>query len=125
VLLGAKPEAPVDVTAQEAVAKAASEERLAATSSRFLDAALELLGEVAGGRDGATRDEPLLTDLRGKLDVKLVTDERGERRVSFALPPRELVAGLLRKVAGLLSSSDPVDTTKTLSGPSHSERALN
>jgi superfamily II DNA or RNA helicase len=112
VLLGAKPEAPVDVTVAEATAKAASEERLAATGSKFLEAALELIGEVAGGGDAATR-EPFVADLRDKLAVKLVTGERGERRVSFALPPREIVAGLLRKVAGLLSSSDPVTTTTT------------
>jgi hypothetical protein len=125
VLLGAKPEAPVDVTVQEATARAASEERLAATGSKFLEAALELLGELAGGRDAETR-APLVADLRDKLDVKLVTDERGDRRMSFALPPGKIVAGLLRKVAELLSSNDPVDALKAdPSPPRHAPRALN
>ncbi|MCL2724496.1 MAG: DEAD/DEAH box helicase [Polyangiaceae bacterium] len=107
VLLGAKPEAPVDETVKEAAARAANEDRLAATGSRFLEAALELLGAVAGEHHGAS--ESLLGPLRNGLDVQVVAGERGERRVSFAVPPRETLAALLRGVAGLLSQGHPTD----------------
>ncbi len=125
VLLGAKPEAPVDETVKAVAARAAKEDRLAATGSRFLEAALDLLGEVAGGRK-AGAPEPLLGDLKGKLDVKVVADERGERRVSFALPPRETLAALLRGVAGLLTSGPVSDVTANVRpASSRSARALN
>jgi hypothetical protein len=115
VLLGAKPAAPVDETVKVAAARAAQEDRLAATGSKFLDAALELLTEVAGGPHAGTA-QPLRGDL-GKLDVKVVTDERGERRVSFALPPREALAALLRGVAGLLSSGSADDVAASRGAP--------
>lgn len=125
VLLGAKPEAPVDETVKETAARAAKEERLAATGSRFLEAALALLGEVAGGHDAAA-SAPLIGELRDKLDVKIARDERGEHRVSFALPPRETLATLLRGVASLLSSGPADDATPgPRPAPSRSARALN
>lgn len=125
VLLGAKPEAPVDETVKEAAARAAKDDRLAATGSNFLEAALALLGEVTGGSEAQTPG-PLLANLRQKLDVKVVSDERGERRVSFALPPRDMLASLLRTVAGLLSNEPTADVTENgRLGSSRPARTLN
>lgn len=125
VLLGAKPEAPVDETVKEAAASAAKEDRLTATGSKFLEAALDLLGEIAGGsQPGAA--EPLLGDLKGKLDIKVVTDQRGERRVSFSVPPRETLAALLRGALGLLASGPADDVTATpRTSSKRAARALN
>lgn len=110
VLLGAKPEAPVDVTVNAAAARAADEERLAVTGARFLDAALSLLGEVAGGP--STTAPSMLGKLREGLDVKVMRDDRGERRVSFAMPPRETLAALFQGVATLLSGRPPPAATE-------------
>ena len=66
VLLGEKPEAPVEETMKPSVAAG----RLAATSGNFVRAAVELLGELAG--------EAVARDLSSTLDVKVGVDEEGD-----------------------------------------------
>jgi hypothetical protein len=114
VLLGKKPDAPVDVTVQNAAARSAKNERLSATSSKFLEATLDLLGELGGE-----------SNLREKLDVQVVTDPHGERRVSFALPPADTLATLLRTLAGLLSKETSGRLEARTANPAPSTRALN
>jgi hypothetical protein len=101
VLLGAKPEAPVDETVKETASIAASNDRLAQSGSAFLRAAFDMLGEIAGGglAGGAAG-----TELREALDVKVVADETGERRISLAMPSRAALATLVRGFADLLSA---------------------
>jgi hypothetical protein len=123
VLLGAKPAAPVDETVKETAARAAKNDRLAGAGSKFLEAALALLGEVAGGAQ-AGAPGPLLEGLGDKLDVKLLRGERGEPRVSFALPPRETLAALLRGVASLLSSGSDDMTANLPPASRHSASAI-
>jgi hypothetical protein len=102
VLLGAKPDAPVDETVKETASLAVSTDRLAEAGSTFLRAALDIVAELAGGRDA---DDRLVfaSEVRAGLDVKVVLDERGQRRLSVAMPTRSALAGLLRGLAGLLS----------------------
>lgn len=101
VLLGAKPEAPVDETVKEAAARAVSDDRLAETGGAFLRAAFDLLAEIAGGGDAANKAS-VVDELRTALDVRTVADDGGRRRVSFALPSRETLSALVRGVVGLL-----------------------
>ena len=101
VLLGAKPEAPVDETHQASATLAAENDRLAQAGSTLVRAALDVLAEIAGGNDAAER-EALATGLRGKLDVKVVEDEAGGRRLSFAMPARDTLAALTRGLVDLL-----------------------
>jgi len=104
VLLGAKPEAPVDETVKEAAFQAAASERLRHAGSTFLEAALNVLGELAGGHD--TRERGTLVDkVRAGLDVKVIADERGQTRVSLAMPSREVLTSMLRGIAGLLGGA--------------------
>ena len=104
VLLGAKPEAPVDETVKEVARRAASEDRLAQASSSFLGAALGLLQEIAGGGD-ADKHDGVLEDLRATFDPKMVADEQGKRRLTFAVPSREALSRLVRGLAGLFAGA--------------------
>ena len=112
VLLGSKPEAPVDETVKEAASRATSNDRLAQASSSFLHSALDLLGEIAGEHDVGTR-EAVLDDLRATFDAKVVADEHGKRRLSVAMPSRETLSRLLRGLAGLLVGANGNDGRRT------------
>jgi SNF2 family DNA or RNA helicase len=110
ILLGAKPDAPVDERSQVSAALAADHDRLAKTGGALVDAALDLLAEFATGGDRAAR-EALANGLREKLDAKIVTDEGGKRRVSLALPSRDTLATLARGLIDLfLGRRDRSDT---------------
>ncbi len=101
VLLGAKPAAPIDETVKEGASLAAATERLAEAGSAFLRVALDALGEVAGLHGKETR--PGIADaFRARLDAKVVADEKGQRRLSIAMPSREKLAALMQGIAGLL-----------------------
>lgn len=80
VLLGAKPEAPVDETVKETAARAAREERLAATGSRCLDAALDLLG----GRDAGGKRPRLRAPRKARREDR---QRRAWRAPPFIRPP--------------------------------------
>jgi len=115
VLLGAKPEVPVDETVK-ATAAATPDERLAQAGSSFLRAALDLLGEISGKVDGG-KHQGALDELRAALDVQVVTDDLGHRRLSIALPPREALSTLLRGAAALLTGASGDDERRAQRPP--------
>ena len=130
VLLGSKPEAPVDETVKETASRATANDRLAEAGSSFLRAAFDLVGEIAGGH-GAGRHEAALEELRATLDVKVVPEEHGKRRLSIAIPSREALSGLMRGLARLLAGESGDDVprteapTKISSGLRQGTRSLN
>jgi hypothetical protein len=99
VLLGAKPEAPVDETVKVTASLAVANDRLATAGSTLLRAAFDILGEVVGRREG---DEAIMDELRATFDAKIVADESGKRRLSFAMPSRDTLLGVMRGLVGLL-----------------------
>ena len=101
VLLGAKPAAPVDETVRESASLAAANDRLAHAGSALVRAAMDILGEVTGATDAAQR-EAIGNLVTARLDVKLVADAAGGRRLSFAMPSPGILAGLLQGLVGLL-----------------------
>jgi SNF2 family DNA or RNA helicase len=100
VLLGAKPEAPVDETVKVSASAAAASERLARAGGALLHAAFDLLGEIAGGKP--EEHEMMQSELRAALDVKIVPDQAGKPRLSFAMPSRETLVNLVQGLAGAL-----------------------
>jgi superfamily II DNA or RNA helicase len=96
VLLGSKPEAPVDETVEQATSAALESDATARAGNAFLRAALDLLGQVTG---------TTLPTAPADLDVRVV-DEGGKKRLSFALPSREALASLLRGAADALGGSE-------------------
>ena len=116
VLLGAKPDAPVDETAKARALAAVSSDRLALAGSQLLKAAFELLGELSlapslfaqpSGRSHPRIPSGVTEHLREALDVQVSADERGRQRLAFTLPPRDSLAALLRGVAEALVSGSP------------------
>ncbi len=126
VLLGAKPAAPVDETAKEAAVSAAAGTRLARAGDELLRAAFDFLGELAGGDDAAKR-EAFGEEVRTKLDARIVADEHGRERISFAMPSRETLASLLQGVASLLVSqrSAPEAGARARSAEENAARDVN
>jgi superfamily II DNA/RNA helicase len=128
VLLGARPDAPVDETSKVSASLAADHDRLAQAGSALVNAALDVLAEVAGGNDASARDA-IATGLRGKLDAKMVTDEGGRRRISLAMPSRDTLAALTRGLVDLLlgrsekSADAKQDATPTAKSTSTSPRS--
>ncbi len=103
MLLGAKPEAPVDETVRDGATLAAANERLALSGSTFLNAALDLLGEITGAAVG--QQDAVRAALRTSLDVRITADPDGKQRLSLNVPPRETLAAVFRGLAGLLGNS--------------------
>lgn len=112
ILLGAKPEAPVDETLQAKTSLAAANERLALAGNTFLRAAFDLFGEVTGGRD-AEQHAAIRDSLAATLDLKFVADEQGRRRISLAMPPQATLAALVQGLTDLLGGSVRHDPTRT------------
>lgn len=97
VLLGAKPDAPIDASATVR----AADDRLAETSASFVRAAFDLLGKLTGVRVGGAIEH----ELRTAFDVKIVADEAGNRRLSVAVPSRDRLASFVRGLAGLVDDT--------------------
>jgi hypothetical protein len=131
VLLGSKPSAPVDATVQQKASNATDGDRLARAGTAFLRAALGLLGEITGGGDAQqARNETIFEELRTSLDVKVVEEESGRRRLSFAMPPRETLSVLVRGLADLLGGGErkgerPLELSVASEGSRQGARALN
>jgi SNF2 family DNA or RNA helicase len=106
ILLGTKPNAPVDETSHAAAKAAEGEsERVAQAGSALVHAALDVLVQLGGGQDhDREAQQTIAKGLRESLDGQLVTDAQGRRRVSFALPSRELLTDLTRGLVALLQN---------------------
>jgi len=102
VLLGAKPEAPLDETVKETASLAAVNDRLATAGSALVRAAFDILGEIVGGH-GSTSNAAIEENVRAMFDAKIVADEAGRRRLSLAMPSRDTLATLMRGLAGMLA----------------------
>jgi superfamily II DNA or RNA helicase len=89
VLLGARPEAPVDVSEQARVAdegeRLARRERMAAAAGQMLTAALAFLGELAPPAAAPSTDE-LASRLEESLRSCVEADEYGRLRLTVTLP---------------------------------------
>ena len=107
----------VKVTASLAVAN----DRLATAGSALVRAAFDILGEIVGGH-GGMRDEAIRDELRATLDAKIVADESGQQRLSFAMPSRDTLAALMRGLAGLLLGGRDKEEPRTASTRASSDR---
>jgi superfamily II DNA/RNA helicase len=121
VLLGARPEAPVDVSEQTRVAEhgesIARRERMAAAAGQMLTAALAFLGELAP-QAGPPTDE-LASRLEESLRSCVESDEHGRLRLTVTLPAShggangDASAGL----ASLARSLARIAATQSVSAP--------
>jgi superfamily II DNA/RNA helicase len=111
VLLGAKPEAPVDETVKQAAAEETRRlaqghrERVAAAGGELLGAAFKFLGELVSQQE-ATSSPPasLVANLRSGLSACVEEDGDGKPRLTVTLPDRTALESLAQTLAKLLAA---------------------
>ncbi len=109
ILLGAKPEAPVDETQKrdsEEATKTLSEEhrqRVSAAGGQLLGAAFQFLGELAGRQNVPAPPTALVANLRAGLDSCVEHDAAGKPRLTVTLPDKGALEGLAQALAKLLA----------------------
>jgi hypothetical protein len=108
VLLGAKPEAPVDETKKEAAetsARSNHQQRVAAAGGEMLGAVFNFLGELIQEADDTNQPSPppeIVNRLRENLAGCAVEDEAGRQRLTVTLPSREALDNLAKTLARLM-----------------------
>jgi ERCC4-related helicase len=111
VLLGARPEAPVDET-QKAEKEheadlLARRERVAAAGGELLGAAFQFLGELMADAPETDASQKLATDVKSRLAECIQEDETGRPRLTVTLPDRNALDKLAQSLARLLAVGEP------------------
>jgi superfamily II DNA/RNA helicase len=115
ILLGAKPEAPVDETTKESSDQATREistahrERVAAAGGELLGAAFKFLGELVAQQTTAPPPpDALVANLREGLGACVENDPTGKPRLTITLPDKSALDNLAQTLAKLLSTGEAV-----------------
>jgi len=111
ILLGAKPEAPVDETVKQAATEETRRlteghrERVAAAGGELLGAAFKFLGELVSQQEVAPPPpESLVANLRAGLGACVEEDSDGKPRLTVTLPDRGALESLAQALAKLLAT---------------------
>jgi hypothetical protein len=110
VLLGAKAEAPLDVSQQEVREEetrklaAAQKERVAAAGGELLGAAFKFLGELVAGQTDKPAEPAVGDSLRQRLAECTEEDSSGRQRLTVTLPDRAALDHLADALAQLLAA---------------------
>src|SRR5262249_46987608 len=114
VLLGARPEAPVDETVQDEARETTREfapahrERVAAAGGELLGAAFKFLGELGAQQaPAAPPSEALVANLRAGLGACVDEDPTGKPRLTVTLPDKSALEELAQTLAKLLAVGGP------------------
>jgi hypothetical protein len=109
ILLGAKAEAPLDLSAQQAreaethQLAAAQKERVAAAGGELLGAAFKFLGELVATQADQPAEPAMAVELRSRLAQCAEDDGTGRQRLTVTLPDRAALDHLATALAQLLS----------------------
>jgi hypothetical protein len=109
VLLGAKPQAPLDVSQRaEMVAESdrqAHRDRVAAAGGELLGAVFNFLGELVSQQEAVPPPPPItVASLKQRLIECVQEDSQGRQRLSITLPNRETLDNLATTLARMLVS---------------------
>jgi hypothetical protein len=110
VLLGARPEAPVDVTKHEETDRQAGQfaehrDRVAAAGGEMLGAVFHFLGELVSQDQTQPPAEPLVAQVRDRLSQCVEEDSSGKPRLTITLPDRGALDTLAQTLARLMLAS--------------------
>ena len=110
VVLGTKPDAPVDVSVKvqreaEAVALAERKARVAEAGGQLLSAAFSFFGELLPEQEETTRSAELAKQVRERLGECMTTDENGKLQLTVTLPDGAALDGLASAVARLIGTA--------------------
>jgi superfamily II DNA or RNA helicase len=111
ILLGAKPEAPIDETVKQAATEETHRlseghrERVAAAGGELLGAAFKFLGELVSQQTAtAPPSETLVANLRAGLGACVEENGDGKPRLTVTLPDRGALESLAQTLARLLAA---------------------
>jgi superfamily II DNA/RNA helicase len=111
VLLGAKPEAPIDESVKRSVAEQAESalneerrERVAAAGGELLGAAFKFLGELVSQQQTPPPPNELVDSLRSGLNACVEENGDGKPRLTLTLPDRSALENLAQTLATLLAA---------------------
>jgi superfamily II DNA or RNA helicase len=107
ILLGAKPQAPLDVSQRADVAadhgRMSHRDRVAAAGGELLGAVFSFLGELVSQEQSAAPPAPdTVASLKQRLADCVEEDGQGRQRLSITLPNREILNNLAATLARLL-----------------------
>jgi SNF2 family DNA or RNA helicase len=106
VLLGARPEAPLDVSVQQETVIAAKEatqrERVSLAGGELLGAAFKFLGSLVP-QNGAAPPDALVANLRAGLGACIEEDASGKTRLTVTLPDKGAIEDFAQSLAKLLA----------------------
>lgn len=114
ILLGARPEAPVDESVKQKETEAtlalsqAHRERVASAGGELLGAAFKFLGELVSQQESTPPPAALVANLRAGLSACVDSDPSGKPRLSVTLPDTSSLDGLAQALAKLLAVGQPV-----------------
>ena len=108
VLLGAKPEAPVDVTKREEAIQQSEQleerrNRVAAAGGEMLGAVFHFLGELVSQNGLQPPAEPLVAEVGSRLAECVEEDASGRPRLTITLPDRNALNSLAKTLAQLMT----------------------
>ncbi len=110
VLLGARPEAPVDESVKQAAEAStrtvddSHRDRVAAAGGELLGAAFKFLGELVAQNGASAPEMGLVDDLRAGLGACVDEDAGGKPRLTVTLPDRSALDNLAQTLAALLAA---------------------
>jgi hypothetical protein len=106
ILLGARPEAPVDETVREQTTeemdRLSHRDRIARAGGELVGAAFRFLGEVVSGPSATPPDSQVLENLRERLSQCVEEDATGRPRLTVTLPDRTALDQLAETLARLM-----------------------
>jgi hypothetical protein len=107
ILLGAKPQAPLDVSQRAEVVdgsiRQAHRDRVAAAGGELLGAVFSFLGELVSQQEPARPPAPdTVAGLKQRLAECVEEDDQGRQRLSITLPSRDMLDNLATTLARLL-----------------------
>jgi SNF2 family DNA or RNA helicase len=109
ILLGAKAEAPLDVTVHQAREEETTklavvqQERVAAAGGELLGAAFKFLGELVASQAPQPASPAVAADLRNRLTECVEADAAGRQRLTVTLPDKAALHNLADALAQLLA----------------------
>ena len=108
VLLGARPEAPVDETVRFQATRdrdrVAHRDRIARAGGELVGAAFRFMGEVVSGPLATPPDAAVLETLRARLSECVDEDGSGKPRLTVTLPDRASLDSLAETLARLMAA---------------------
>lgn len=111
ILLGARPEAPLDQSVKREseettrVLAAAHRERVSAAGGELLGAAFKFLGELVSQKDSPAPPDALVANLKSGLESCLEDDPDGKPKLTVTLPDKSSLDALAQALAKLLAVS--------------------